>query len=55
LIGVNSRMDTIQAAILNVKIKYINEWLKKRNAFLDSTVELRKTTSRQNQRKRCFS
>jgi len=31
LIGVNSRMDTIQAAILNVKIKYINEWLKKRN------------------------
>ncbi len=31
LIGVNSRMDTIQAAILNVKIEYIGEWLKKRN------------------------
>lgn len=34
-IGVNSRLDEIQAAILNVKFKYINEWNKKRreNAY----------------------
>lgn len=28
--GVNSRLDTIQAAILNVKMKYISDWNKKR-------------------------
>lgn len=28
--GVNSRLDNIQAAILNVKIKYIEEWTSKR-------------------------
>ncbi|MEA3499883.1 MAG: DegT/DnrJ/EryC1/StrS family aminotransferase [Candidatus Marinimicrobia bacterium] len=51
LIGVNSRMDTIQAAILNVKIKYINEWLKKRNAagelykkLLDPSIKTQTTT-----------
>src|SRR5574344_2322570 len=34
-IGVNSRLDEVQAAILNVKLKYINEWNKKRreNAY----------------------
>lgn len=34
--GLNSRMDGIQAAILNVKLKYISEWNKKRykNALL---------------------
>lgn len=30
LIGVNSRLDTMQAAILNVKFKYIKEWIEKR-------------------------
>jgi len=30
-IGVNSRLDTLQAAILNVKLKYLNEYTKKRN------------------------
>jgi dTDP-4-amino-4,6-dideoxygalactose transaminase len=30
VLGINSRMDTLQAAILNVKIKYIEEWNKAR-------------------------
>jgi UDP-2-acetamido-2-deoxy-ribo-hexuluronate aminotransferase len=30
-IGVNSRLDTIQAAILNVKLKYLPEYERKRN------------------------
>lgn len=31
--GINSRMDGIQAAILNVKINYIEEWTAKRQAI----------------------
>jgi dTDP-4-amino-4,6-dideoxygalactose transaminase len=33
VLGHNSRMDTIQAAILRVKLKYIDEWNKKRGAI----------------------
>lgn len=31
IIGVNSRLDTLQAAILNVKLKYLDEYAAKRN------------------------
>ncbi|HEY0655322.1 MAG TPA: DegT/DnrJ/EryC1/StrS family aminotransferase [Chryseosolibacter sp.] len=31
LVGVNSRLDTLQAAVLNVKLKYLNEYTKTRN------------------------
>lgn len=30
VVGYNSRLDTIQAAILNIKLKYLPEWTKKR-------------------------
>jgi len=31
--GYNSRLDTIQAAVLSVKLRYIDEWTGKRNAI----------------------
>jgi UDP-2-acetamido-2-deoxy-ribo-hexuluronate aminotransferase len=31
IIGVNSRLDTLQAAILNVKIKYLQDYTRRRN------------------------
>ncbi len=30
VVGYNSRLDTIQAAVLNVKLKYLQEWTEKR-------------------------
>lgn len=40
-IGVNSRLDTLQAAVLNVKLKYLDEYTLKRNevaSFYDATL-----------------
>lgn len=35
LIGFNDRMDGIQGAVLSVKLKYLDEWNKKRNEIAD--------------------
>ena len=37
--GVNSRMDTLQAAVLNVKLKHLDEWVETRNAVAKSYIE----------------
>lgn len=42
IIGVNSRLDTLQAAILNVKLKYLSGYTKSRNevaSFYDRQLE----------------
>ena len=36
IVGVNSRLDTMQAAILNVKLKYLDEYCEKRRAAADA-------------------
>ncbi len=35
LLGTNDRLDGIQAAVLNVKLQYLNEWILKRNYLAD--------------------
>ncbi|MFT6866807.1 MAG: dTDP-4-amino-4,6-dideoxygalactose transaminase [Cyclobacteriaceae bacterium] len=39
IIGRNSRMDTIQAAILSVKLSYLDGWVKKRNQIAKQYTE----------------
>lgn len=39
VMGYNSRLDTIQAALLNVKLKYINEFNKKRREIAGRYIE----------------
>lgn len=36
IVGCNSRLDTIQAAILDVKLKYLNDYIDSRKAVADS-------------------
>lgn len=42
--GINSRMDNLQAAILNVKLKYLNEWTLKRRKVAKKYIEKLKNT-----------
>ncbi len=37
--GINSRMDTLQAAVLNIKLKHLDEWVAARNAVAKMYVE----------------
>jgi dTDP-4-amino-4,6-dideoxygalactose transaminase len=46
VVGINSRMDTIQAAILEVKIKYLNDWTKKRINLAKNYVNAFKNNSK---------
>ena len=39
-IGYNSRLDTIQAAILNIKIKYISKWINNRQKIANNYLHL---------------
>ncbi|MBP5406822.1 DegT/DnrJ/EryC1/StrS family aminotransferase [bacterium] len=36
--GINSRMDTLQAAVLNIKLKHLDEWIAARNAVAKSYI-----------------
>jgi len=39
-IGYNSRLDTIQAAILNIKIKYVSKWINNRQKIANHYFDL---------------
>lgn len=45
ILGYNSRLDELQAAILNVKFKYLDEWNRKRAEKAEIYNELLKDTS----------
>ncbi|REK07481.1 MAG: DegT/DnrJ/EryC1/StrS family aminotransferase [Planctomycetota bacterium] len=32
VVGINSRLDTLQAAVLNVKLRFLEDWIKRRQA-----------------------
>jgi len=38
-LGRNARMDTVQAAVLNVKLPYLEGWIKKRNEAANQYLE----------------
>lgn len=38
MVGTNSRLDTLQAAILSVKLKYLDEWNKRRRKIADHYI-----------------
>jgi len=40
MVGINSRLDAIQAAILRAKIKYLPNWIEKRRAIADKYNKL---------------
>jgi dTDP-4-amino-4,6-dideoxygalactose transaminase len=40
--GANSRLDSIQAAVLNVKLRHLETWVKRRNEVADLYLELLK-------------
>tara|TARA_R110002124_G_scaffold197895_2_gene364938 strand:- start:2372 stop:3607 length:1236 start_codon:yes stop_codon:yes gene_type:complete len=40
LVGINSRLDTIQAAVLQVKLKYLDEWSEQRKKIAQTYNEL---------------
>jgi len=59
--GVNSRLDTLQAAVLGVKLKYLDDWNKKRQAvaklytkYLNKMVSEIKTPNEFSNRKSVF-
>jgi len=39
-VGINSRLDTIQAAVLQVKLKYLDQWSEQRNIIAKTYNEL---------------
>lgn len=44
--GVNSRLDSMQAAVLNVNLKYLNQWNNRRRAIAQLYIENLEETSR---------
>lgn len=49
IVGYNSRLDTIQAAILDVKLKHLNEWTEKRRSVAALYNEAFQTAGLENQ------